>query len=84
MGNTEVQEQGVGVMAENPDTVDRAVLQVLNNAEMRERIEACQHRGIFDAVDIIRDLIDGDDEECSGEKTSSEIDRFIGQPSDVV
>lgn len=78
-----VLEQGVGVMAETPDAVDRAVLQVLNNSAMQERIEASQHRGIFDAVDIIHQIIEGDRQNCSDENAVPTSDLVVGVPSTV-
>lgn len=48
-----VLQNGVGVMAESPESVDSAITQVFNDPEMLPRIDACFHRGVFDAVDEI-------------------------------
>lgn len=45
-----VLQHGIGVMAETAGVVDESVVQVLKNTQMRSSIDACQHRGIFDAV----------------------------------
>lgn len=53
-----VLKNGIGVMAENADVVDEAVVQVLDNTQMQANIAACQHRGIFDAVTEITTIVE--------------------------
>ncbi len=50
-------DQGIGVMVDDPDSVDVAVQRVLECREIRERIAANRHTGIFDALDAIEDIL---------------------------
>ena len=50
--------QGIGVMAQTAAHVDGAVREVLDNADMRNRIEASRHTGIFDGLDAIADFVE--------------------------
>lgn len=45
-----VHEQGTGVRAESPESVPSAVRQVLEDDRIHARIQASQHRGVFDAL----------------------------------
>ncbi|MEP3479327.1 MAG: hypothetical protein ABJZ55_08775 [Fuerstiella sp.] len=52
-----VVQNGTGVACESPDFVDQAVRKVLGDFEMSQRIERAQHRGIFDAVQLITKMV---------------------------
>lgn len=54
-----VLDNGVGVQADTPDTVDVAVQTVLGDSHIHQRIRNRQHRGVFDAGAVIVRLIEG-------------------------
>ena len=52
-----VLENGIGVKAETPGDVDEAVLRVLDDARMLERIDDCRHDGVYDAIREITEMV---------------------------
>lgn len=52
-----VLQQGIGMQADTPDHVGNAVLDVIDNPSMRKQITACYHRGIFDSIAAITDIV---------------------------